>query len=77
MNNDTKTTTFGIVKLVITVLLGVGVYFGFGVDPNLLQQVSAATDWGALIIVIKAIVSFVIDYFTNKKEKQTTAATTN
>jgi hypothetical protein len=69
MNNDNKTTLFGFIRSALITLLAGLAYFGGTPLDSQITSVESSGDWGALILAVIAIVSFVVDYFTNKPDK--------
>lgn len=66
MNNDKKTTLYGFVQSILIALLGGFSYFSGADAADVINQAKGAGDWGALILVGIAIVSFVKSFYTNK-----------
>ncbi len=70
MNNDKKTTLFGFVQSLLIALLGGFSFFSGAGAEGVINQARSAGDWGALILVGIAIVSFVKSFYTNKTDSQ-------
>ncbi len=70
MNNDSKTTLFGFVKSALIAALAALAYFGGVPTDSVVSEVTSSTDWGSLILAVIAIVSFLVDYYTNKQDKK-------
>jgi hypothetical protein len=70
MNNDKKTTLMGFIQAGLIAVLAGFSYFG-GADVTAISgQVNSSGDWGALILTLFAIFTFIKGYFTNKPEEK-------
>jgi len=69
MNNDSKTTLFGFIKSVLIAGLAGFSYFAGADTVDLMTQTQGVGDWGALILLLISIFTFLKGFYTNKQGK--------
>lgn len=70
MNNDSKTTLMGFIQAVLFAGLAGFSYFSGADVTQITGQVQGAGDWGALILVLIAVFTFIKGFYTNKKDEK-------